>query len=164
MALTIGKRDVGVIAQLLDEEYETAEEAAEALIVAAWELYESKAKWTVVGQLYSSPLKGYIDPNGEDVSKVALGRYGTEKQALTAARQLVFGNATAETFRAWVLPVTHGSPAEYYKLRSQVKKKAEHHGSGDGPEVSELAKFFDAHPGVLVLPEEFTTNTIEETE
>lgn len=123
MALSIGKRDVRAIADVLDQDYDSAEDAAKAVIEACFDLYESKAKFTVVGQLYYSIDGGWHGHDDAEASKVALGAYGTEKQAENAAKSFVISSATGEQFRAWVLPVYPGTPASYFSKRKDAKKK-----------------------------------------
>lgn len=120
MSLNIGVRDVKSAAGVLDQEYDSAEEAAKALLEFAFDLYESKAKWTVVGQLLRSD--GTVDPATAEASKVALGAYGTETQARNAASSLVMANATGEMFRCWALPIWNGTPATFHKARKEAKK------------------------------------------
>ena len=153
MSLTIGKRDVTKIARVLEQPYETAEEAAQAVLEAAFELYEQKAKWTVVGQLYYSDHK-WLDPEDAAASKVALGRYGTQTQAEAAAASLVFSHQTGEEFRAWALPVHHGTPASYFKERLEERKARElGEKSALEIELQRRSEFFARNPGVLTLPE-----------
>ena len=147
MTLKMGKRDITKMAELLEGDFSSAETAAEAALGLAWDMYEAKAKFTVVGQLYSSKVDS-TDP--ESAPKIALGRYGTEKQALEAARSLVFSTPTGETFRAWVLPVHHGSPHEYFQMRNKALKAKAIEEGGKQADWDDRSKFFDTHPGVLV--------------
>lgn len=119
MAVRIGKRDVAKMVAVLDSSYDSAEEAAQAVLEAAFSIYEDKAQYTVVGQLYYNG--GFYDPGDPAADKVALGNYGTEKQAHEAARSLVFGSATNEQFRSWVLPVHHGTPNSWYVKRKKAR-------------------------------------------
>jgi hypothetical protein len=120
VGLNIGKRDVARAVDVLEREYETAEEAAQAVLEFAFELYEEKAKWTVVGQLLRSD--GLVDPSTAEASKVSLGAFGTETQARNAASSLVVSTATGEMFRCWVLPIWQGTPAGFQKARKESKK------------------------------------------
>ena len=152
MALKPGKRDIAKVAKLLDEgDFESADDAASALMDLAWEIYEAKAKWTVVGQLWYRPRGVAADP--EDAPKIALGRFTTEKQALDVAERLVFSTPTGETFRAWVLPVCHGTPNDYFQLRNKAGKAKAIEENGKAGEWDERARFFDQNPGRLVLPD-----------
>lgn len=130
MSLSIGKRDVYAIMKLLDPDYKTLTkesydmlyEQAEKVLETAWERYESHAEWTVVGQLMRNK-QGELVPQDPDTDKVALGNYQTETQATEAARSLVFNSATGETFRSWVLPVWHGTPAKWYSERKEEQEE-----------------------------------------
>lgn len=123
MAINIGKRDVQAMAEVLDGDYESVEDAAAAALAFAFERYESKAKFTVVGQLHYSPEGGWANRADAQASMVALGRYGTETAAYNDAKSFAISTATGEQFRAWVLPVFHGTPAAYYSKRKETKKK-----------------------------------------
>lgn len=125
MALNIGKRDVAKMVEVIDAEYETVEDAARAALEFAFGLYESKAKFTIVGQLYYSPKGGWVSHEDAQAAMVALGRYGTEKAAQNDAESFVISSVTGEQFRAWVLPVHHGTPASYFAKRKQATKAAD---------------------------------------
>jgi hypothetical protein len=139
---------------VLDLDYGTAEEAAKAALTEAFAIYEDKAKWTVVGQLMYGEGE-YIDHEDAAASKVALGRYGTEKQAQSAAEALVISMRTHEEFRAWVLPVWHGTPAAYFSERAEERKRQEL-GSKTGLEarLQRRIDFFKDNSGALFLPPE----------
>lgn len=122
--LNIGKRDVTKIADVLDQDYDSAEEAARAAIQACFALYEAKAKFTVVGQLFYSPEGGWLNRADALASMVALGNYGTEKAAYNDALSFTISSATHEQFKAWVLPVYHGTPASYFGKRKDAKNEA----------------------------------------
>ena len=111
------------MADVLDADYESVEDAARAALEFAFDLYEDKAKFTIVGQLYYSPDGGWVSPEDAAATKVALGRYGTEKAAQNDAESFTIGTATGEQFRAWVLPVHHGTPASYFVKRKNRKKE-----------------------------------------
>jgi len=154
VAITIGKRDVARLAAVLEQDFGTVEEAAKAAMVEAWAIYEEKAQWTVVGQLRYGE-GGYIDHADAAASKVALGRYSTEKQALSVAESLVISTRTHEEFLAWVLPVWHGSPAAYFAERAEERKRqALRDKTGLEARLQRRRDFFKANPGALVLPPE----------
>lgn len=123
MALKPGKRDIQALARMMDQDWDSLDDAAEAVLAKAWELYEAKAKYTVVGQLYYA--KGYVDPDEARAAKVALGNYSTERQARQAAESLWYSTQTHEEFRSWVLPVHHGTPASFYADRKKAREEAE---------------------------------------
>lgn len=118
---------------------------------AAWEIYESKARYTVVGQIYYSG--GYLDHEDAAANKVGFGRYATENQAQAAAESLVFGARTHEESRAWVLRVHHGTPASYYAERAEERKRAEMAGkTGLEARLQRRLDWFKLNPGALTLP------------
>lgn len=127
MAIKYGKTEIRKIAKLLDSgDFDSAEDAAEALLAAALEILEARGKFTVVGQLRYSPKGGgYIDPEDARASKVCLGLYSTEGDADKAAYALVYNTATHEEFRTWVLPVEHKTPAQVYADRKEVHRQRE---------------------------------------
>jgi len=138
---------------VLEQDFNNVEDAAKAALSEAWAIYESKARFTVVGQIYYSG--GYLDHEDAAANKVALGRYATENQAQAAAESLVFGTRTHEESRAWVLRVHHGTPASYYAERAEERKKAELAGkTGLEARLQRRIDFFKANPGVLTLPPE----------
>lgn len=110
MTLNFTKANVSVMAEVLDRDYETVEEAARAALDAAMEIAAKRAKYTVVGQ---------INGNGD---KVALGWYPTEKQAREDALRLAYSHITHEEARAWVLPIHHNTPHSWYKVRKEAAK------------------------------------------
>jgi hypothetical protein len=148
VALKFGKRDIARIVDVIDREYATAEEAAEAALVAAYEVIKAKAKFTVVGQL--ATIAGekipVDDPRAE---KVALGWYGTEKQALDDALRLFYSTQTHETHRAWVLPIHNDTPSAYYVGR---KKHKQAEAAADVPArertLAERIQWVEDNPGV----------------
>ena len=123
--MKFGKRDVAKMAEVLNADFDTAEEAAVAALEEAEQIIEGKARFTVVGQLYYGD-SNYVDPTSDAASKVALGWYGTEKQGESAAYSLTYSTATHEEFRAWVLPVHHGTPASWFQLRKKAREAALH--------------------------------------
>jgi len=127
----------------------SAEDAASALLELTWDLYEQRAKFTVVGQLRYS--KGeFLDPEDARASKVALGRYATETQAKDHAESLVFSHQTGEEMRVWVLPVHHGTPHEWFRARATDRK--EEALANSTPRERELYRrieWFKANPDAL---------------
>jgi len=106
----------------------------------------------VVGQLCYSG--GYIDHDDAAATKVALGRYGTENQAQTVAESLVVSTRTHEEFRAWVLPVWHGTPSAYFTARAEERKAKEtRNGTGREGRLQRRIDWFRQNPGALVLPD-----------
>lgn len=118
MPLKAGKTEVRAVAAAIEPEFKNltpeqrleVEEVALAALEVAWEQYEKKAKFTIVGQVATKPGE-------EPGDKVALGRYGTETQAKAAALGLAYSAQTHESAFVWVLPVFHGTPNDWYKAR-----------------------------------------------
>ncbi|WP_432482559.1 hypothetical protein [Kineococcus esterisolvens] len=117
----------------------------------AWELYEERGQYTVVGQMYYSPEHRWLDPADAQAAKVALGRYATEGQARKDAESLVIGGATGEEFRTWVLPVWNGTPATYFAHRLQERKRQamKANGPAEEAELERRIQWFKDHPDAL---------------
>lgn len=158
MALKPGKREIKKFLETLEDEYDSPEDAALAALQAAWDIYEDKAMWTVVGQIHYDPFDGgWKDPTDARVARIALGRYATEKQAEAAASSLRVG-ANGEEFKAWVLPVHHGTPHSYFtekKKEKQAKDVDDTAWARQKAAVERASDFFAAHPGAGSLPEDF---------
>lgn len=152
MAIKPGKTEVRKLAAVLDQEYATVEEAAEAALVAAWELYESKGKYTVVGQVRQSDGKG---------DKIALGRFGTANQATTAALQLAYSSVTHEECLAWVLEVHPGSPHEWFKARKQAKQASSDERNWRAREQDRRVEWFKNRQPGEEIPVEFGVAPLE---
>lgn len=134
-------KHVGVMAKVLDADYESVEDAAKAALDKALEIIVERAKFTVVGQVQQG-----------DRQKIALGWYPTEKQALSDALSLAYSPMTHETALAWVLSIHNGSPASFYTDRKEAHQKAP-----DDYRERELArrtKWIEDNPG-KPLPEEW---------
>lgn len=126
MTIKYGKTEIKKIAKLLDQDWESAEEAADALLAEALEILEARGKWTVVGQLrYSPPLGGYIDKDDADASKVCLGLFSSKAEADRAAVSLVHSHVTNEAWLSWVLEVDHGTPHELSMKRKEMHRLRE---------------------------------------
>lgn len=151
--LTIGKRDVALMAGVLDEDHATVEDAAKAALEAAFALYVSKARFVVAGQLMWSG--GFIDSADAAAAKIAVGPYATEGQAQSAAESLVISTRTHEEMRAWVLPVWSGTPAAFYGERAEERKRQEMLGkTGLEARLQRRQDWLKANPGALILPPE----------
>lgn len=157
VGITIGKRMIDQLADVLEQPYESVEDAAKAALEEAFRIYESKAAWAVAGQLYYGPGLGYVDSEDAKDHRVIVGPFTTRKQAETACASLWTSSATGEEFKRWIVPMWHGSPATYYKHRQTEAKKAA--GKDDNKVGEQLRQkriaFFDANPGALTLPEDF---------
>ena len=118
------KKQVQVMADVLNDEYDDVTEAAEAALETALDLLSERAKFTVVGQLNRQD-GALVPPGDERAEKVALGYYATERQATDDALKMSYSTQTHEEFRAWVLPIHWGTPNDFYIERKKAKKVAE---------------------------------------
>lgn len=126
MAIKHTQTHVKKIAALLDQEWDSAEEAADALLTEALSILEERGKFTVVGQLYYSPKDGHwLDKDDARAAKVCLGLYSTQGDADKAAYSLTYTAGTGEQWLTWVLPVEHATPAAITKKRSDMHKQRE---------------------------------------
>lgn len=125
MALKYGKSEIAAVASVLDGEYASAEEAAEAALDAMEEIFEKRAKFVVVGQLAVTKELGDIKPSEPAAIKLSLGWYSTEGDAIRAAESLWSNAATGDQFRCWILPVHHGTPADLHGKRKEQYQAAE---------------------------------------
>lgn len=123
MSLTIGKRDIKAMTALLDEEWDDVEDLAAELLRTAWGIYEARAQYTVVGQLWKDEIGQVQDP--DRLNTTAVGVYPTEVQATNSARSLTYSAQTHETFRAMVVPIWWGTPATFYAERKRIRDEAE---------------------------------------
>jgi hypothetical protein len=130
VAIKPTKTDAKGLREILDPDWKeldasqlaVLDEIAMACCEAAFQLYEDKAKYAVVGQLLYGPYEAIMQP---DEDKVSLGFYSTVIQAQNAAEGLTraTGGAT-EVFRSWVLPVWHGTPAAWHSQRVAAIKES----------------------------------------
>lgn len=109
---------------------EQIHEFAELALGTAEEIFEKRASYVVVGQLASTREDGTLDPSDPRAIKLSLGWYSTEGDATKAAESLWQATATGDTFRVWVLPVHHGTPADLHAERkeqyqAEAEKRAE---------------------------------------
>lgn len=113
------------VAEVLDAEHETIDEAVEAVLDLVSALVSERAAFVVVGQLASNRERGSVPPSDPEAIKVALGFYSTEGDARSAAESLWTSTASGDTFRTWWLPLFHGSPAEFHKSQKEKYVAAE---------------------------------------
>lgn len=111
------KKQLDKMADILAEA-ESVEEAAKAAMDYAFEVYESRAKFVVVGRVAYS--KGYVKPQDARASTVAVGPYSTEGKALAGAQSLLYSAATHEEAKTYVLPMFSGSPSAWYAQRKKA--------------------------------------------
>ena len=130
MALKYGKAQVNKIVDVLDQDHETIEDAARAVLEAAERIFEERAKFVVVGQLAGTKDRLTIPSNDPEAIKVSLGWYSTEGEARSAAESLYHSTASGDTYRTWVLPTFHGTPAQLHdkakrKYQAEMEKAAD---------------------------------------
>lgn len=132
MGIKYGKTEVVKMAKALEPGYAELTEGqktdlhamAEAALEAASEILTSRAKFTVVGQLHTTPHKGWESKEEAEAAKGCLGFYSTAGDAQKAADSLFYSAASQEQWRTWVLPMSHISPADFHALRKEAREKA----------------------------------------
>jgi hypothetical protein len=126
VSVKFGRTEVKKVAAILDQDWDSAEQAAEALLTEALAILEARGKLTVVGQLrYSRQDGGWIDPEDAAAAKVCLGLFSTQGDADKAAYALTYHAATGEEWRTWVLPVDYRTPSDVTKARQEQHRAAE---------------------------------------
>lgn len=121
MAIEPRKTEIKALMPLLEEEYDSAQEAALAVLTKAYELYEKQARFYVVGQV--RPGSGWRSPEEGREGKVVLGPFGTLKQAQNAGESLAYSSSTGEEARWWAVEAWHDTPAAWYAVRSERWKR-----------------------------------------
>lgn len=132
MAIKYGKTEIVKMAkslepgyaELTDDQKADLHAMAEKALEAATEILVSRAKFTVVGQLHTTPHKGWESKEEAEAAKGCLGFYSTEGDATKAAESLFYSAASQEQWRTWVLPMSHISPADFHSLRKEAREKA----------------------------------------
>ena len=125
MALKFGKRQKERVAEVLEAEHETLDEAVSAVLELVDELVAERASFVVVGQLAGTRERTSVPPDDPEAIKVALGPYSTEGDANGAMASLWKNDATGDRFNVWTLPLFHGSPAELHKQQKEKYSAAE---------------------------------------
>ena len=120
--IKVGVTEARKMAELLDRDFDSMEEASKAALELAWEIYEAKAKFVCVAQVYFDG--GYLSSADGRASKVVLGPYGTEAVAKTAGESLALSKASGCELRWWLLPIEHGTPSAWH-LRRKEEREAE---------------------------------------
>lgn len=143
--LNFTKANVKAMMAVLDQDHETLEDAARAALNAAYEIIQSRGKFTVVGQ-----VRGSEPP--EEREKVAFPWYATMGEATSAAVQLA-----GRSVYSWVLPVFHGTPHEWATKRSREWREelALLESGYREQELARRTKWFEEHPGQQP-PEDWT--------
>lgn len=160
--------DSKAVARILEPDLAklTKEQQAEVMAVAlaateaAFEAYEAKAKFMVLGQVrYNGE---YLSPEDFRAAKVALGPFGTRKQAESAGESLAYNSKTGEESRWAAVAVWNGTPAAWYASRLKERQQALQATSTDTParelRHQHIRDWLDAHPGETVLPEHLQGN------
>lgn len=124
MAIKWGKTERNKMIAVLEAEYATVEEAADAVLEAGHEILVSRARYTVVGQLRKAPETRWTGPGEAEASKGCLGFYSTAGEAQKAAEGLFYNSQTHEEWAAWVLPVEHVTANDFHKARKLAKAEA----------------------------------------
>jgi hypothetical protein len=110
------KKQVKAVADVLDQDHETLEDAAVAALDAALSIIEDRAKFAVVGQVRHTAEHGDIPPSHEAAVKVCLGLFESDTKANEAAGQMT-NNAAGDLLRTWVVPMFFGTPSAWHKKR-----------------------------------------------
>lgn len=120
MSLRFGKTEVQQMVDVLDADFDSFTQAAEAALAEAEGVFEKRANFVVVGQLAGTRERSEIPPSDPEAIKVSLGWFSTEGDAIKAAESLWSSTASGDRYRVWVLPVFHGTPAE---LHAKAKER-----------------------------------------
>lgn len=112
---------VGEIKQAFKDYPNSDEAAARALLEAAARIYESRGRFTVVGQLKRNADLKLVDQATVDPAKdrVCLGLFTSEAKAKQALQGLADSFITKEECRVWVVPVFNGTPSAWYGQRAK---------------------------------------------
>lgn len=147
----------------MDQDYDTLEEAAKATLEEAWEIYEAKAKYMIVGQVYYHG--GYLDEEDLEKGRVVMGPFATRKQAESDGQKLAVSSATGEQAKWMAIPYWGGTPAAWYGERKKARGKQ---GSDDTPlrELRHLmqVEWLESHPGSVDLPKHLQGNGWDDLE
>lgn len=149
MNVKFGKKEVTSLIKVMDKDYPSMEEAGEAILQHAWDLYEARAKFAVVGQCYYSD--GYLDEDDVRASRVILGPFSTRKQAEAAGRSLAYSPGTGEQSRWIAAALWHDTPAAWYRERQRDRQRLEQASSDDTPprelRHQHVLAWMEANPG-----------------
>lgn len=115
--MSFNQTETNLIVAVLQHEHASDPIKANALLRAFEEIFVNRCKFAVAGQLATIGNE-IIDPRDPRALKVILGWYSTQGEADKAAGALWKG--ANETWRAWSLPVSHVSAAEFHGERKQA--------------------------------------------
>ena len=107
MPLKFGKAERSAILKLAEAEYDSDEAYADAILAAAVELVQGRAKFTVVGQCQDGPNRGAV---------TSLGLFSTEGEAKSASAALAFERNTEIHWATAVVPVHHMTAAKLHQM------------------------------------------------
>ena len=101
---------------LLDSDEYTVDQVVDQAFTIAFEEYEARQKFVVVGQGYTQAGRRLEQP-----IKVALPPFATEAPALDAARSLASEARSGVSMRVGVMPVFHGSAFAFHgKMKDEL--------------------------------------------
>lgn len=116
------KGEVKKFMPILEQDYDSPEQASEVMIARAYELYQGQATWFLAGQVVPGDGE-FLSLAEADDSKVLIGPFGTEGQARRAGEQLSYSTQSGEAVQWGVLKAHYGSPAEWHKARRDKYKR-----------------------------------------
>ena len=129
--LTHGKRDYLKLVRILapdwdeldDEPREQVLAIAQQVMEKSLEIFNEKAKFVTVGQMFWTEDDGRLSSWDPKAEKLCIGFFSTEKQAHAAAMDLGGALTAKERFRTWELPIWHGTPGEWRKARKKAMQE-----------------------------------------
>lgn len=146
MALKPRKSDARKLAGLLEQEYESQEKAAEAILAKAYEIYEAHAKYVLVGQV--RPGTGWKSPEEGRDCKVAFGPFGTRRQTEGAGESLAYSTRTGEEATWHVLEYHPGTPSSWYAQRKERWDLEQNFTQRPvARRLADIQAWHDSHPG-----------------
>lgn len=122
------------------EVLEALDSVCQEALAEAFRIYEAKAKFVVVGQIYWTIADGTlvsVDPRAE---KVSLGAYASEAKARDACQSLHGSSTSRELLRTWTLPVWHGNALEWRKARREALEAEQRHDGTQAERLSAIAE------------------------
>lgn len=138
MALEPTLTDARKLVPVIDADYESAEEAAKAVLKWAFALYERKAKFAVVAQVrWPDKYKGQADVND---SRVVLGPFGTWKQAESAGKSIAISSSSHAEARWLIAETWSGTPAAYYANKVKGFQEAQRDRLTNAEELSAIMR------------------------
>ena len=127
----------------------SVEDVAGAVLAKAWELYEERAKFVVVGQKRHDRRVFRYKTRSERPLMVSLGAYESEGVAKSAGRSLAYSAATGDEMRWWLVPYHKGSPADFHQ---ELKKEIVLEDNTEGARSVPVPEWGDAIPNTCYYP------------